>query len=71
MAPYSPDISPIENLWAITKQRLHCFVPITQQSLVYRIRDVWAQDDSVQEACQNLITGMPRRIRAIIDARVV
>ena len=52
--PYSPDISPIENLWAIMK-RVHRFA---RHTTVDRIRHVWTQDDSVQESEPSLTQGV-------------
>lgn len=67
--PYSPDLNPIENLWAIVKEKLHVAVYTTTSELAAKINDIWTNDPDVKNACQNLIEGMPRRIAACIAAK--
>jgi hypothetical protein len=66
--PYSPDISPIENLWAICKRRVHATALHSKEELVVKLRAVWHSDE-IRNACVSLIEGMPRRIDAVIRAR--
>ena len=67
--PYSPDLAPIENLWAIMKQKVHNQTIRTVQQLNERIVDIWTNSDDIKAACAALVEGMPRRIRACIDAK--
>ena len=67
--PYSPDINPIENLWAILKQRVHSTPTKTRQEMVSKIQRIWQNDDNMLEICANLIESMPRRIESLIAAK--
>jgi hypothetical protein len=67
--PYSPDLSPIENLWAIVKRRVHSSTINNKQQLQDRVLDVWNNDPLIRDSCKSLIEGMPRRVRACIAAR--
>jgi hypothetical protein len=67
--PYSPDMSPIENLWAIIKRKVHTSVVISKEELIARIWIIWKEDPSIQSACRALIEGMPRRVDACIRAK--
>lgn len=67
--PYSPDLSPIENLWAILKQRLHTQALHTRRCLIERCEEIWNQDLTFRQHCQTLINSMPRRVQACIEAR--
>lgn len=64
----SPDLNPIENLWAIIKRRLAKRPrPRSVQELWTNIQEEWA-NISV-ETCQNLIESMPRRIAECIKQK--
>ncbi len=65
---YSPDMSPIENLWAIVKQEVHASTSTSKVELVARLRQVWASD-RIKEVCKTLIEGMHRRTQALVAAR--
>lgn len=67
--PYSPDLSPIENLWAILKRKLHVKSLTSVQQLTNHLTDLWANDPQIKATCEALIEGMPRRIQACIDAK--
>jgi hypothetical protein len=66
--PYSPDISPIENLWAIVKRRVHASAVHSKEELIAKLRIVWHSEE-IKQSCEALIEGMPRRIQAVIRAR--
>ena len=66
--PYSPDLSPIENLWAIVKQKVHTVATHTANQLTTRIENIWSDDEAVKRDCDSLIGGMARRIQACIEA---
>ena len=73
----SPDLNPIEHLWSHIKQELHRRYPDTwhlkgspnviRSILKERIHKVWWDIGPMLLA--NLVESMPRRIRAVIDAR--
>jgi transposase len=67
--PYSPDISPIENLWAIVKAKVHTYAFASKDELVAQVLHIWHNDEHVRDACIKLIDGMPRRIQACIAAK--
>lgn len=67
--PYSPDLSPIENLWAILKRKVHTTRQTTVPQLVARINAIWFQDEEMKQTCEALINSMPRRIEACIKAK--
>ena len=64
--PYSPDMSPIENLWAIVKRRVHSTAIHTKAELIIRLKEVWASPE-IQESCRSLIEDMHRRMEALCD----
>jgi transposase len=71
----SPDLNPIENLWAILKQRVEKRVnsmiskknPVTKDGFASIIREEWEKID--QNLCLNLIKSMPRRLASVIECR--
>ena len=65
----SPDINPIENLWAIVKQsiRQQKKQPTNLAQLERCVKAVWKTIP--KETIRNLIDSMPRRIQAVIAAR--
>lgn len=67
--PYSPDLSPIENLWAILKMKIHKEPLISANQLINRVEDIWYRDESIKLACISLIDNMPRRIKKCIVAK--
>ena len=56
----SPDLSPIENLWAIMKARLRSKDTSTLPKLQEELRCCW--DELSQELLQNLADSMPKRL---------
>lgn len=73
--PYSPDLNPIENLWALMKAEIYRLHPelthtedtvATQHALVLAAMEAW---DSLEERIlQNLCETMPNRVNAVIAA---
>jgi len=73
----SPDMNPIEHMWAALKSALHTRYPDTKdypggppavkRMLEERLTTVWA--DIGPEVMDRLVESMPRRIAALIEAR--
>ena len=66
---YSPDLNPIEHIWAWIKACLHKKKgPITKYlDLEIEIREHWSEIDCVMLG--KLFQSMPRRMAAVIDAK--
>ena len=65
----SPDINPIENLWAIIKKRLRRKDCTTKTKLIQAIIEVWFHDEEIRNICQNLVDSMPKRIKLVIKCK--
>lgn len=67
--PQSPDLNPIEHLWAILKRRLNQYEepPKGLLELWERVQVEWDRID--EQTCRRLIESMPRRIEAVIKAK--
>lgn len=63
----SPDLNPIENVWAIMTKKVNTNnnIPQNREELIEKIREAW-QELNV-EYIQKLISSMPRRIQSVID----
>ncbi len=64
----SPDLNPIENLWSIVKRKMRDTRPNNADELKTTVKETWASIPPQQ--CHKLITSMPRRIAAVIKAKV-
>lgn len=62
----SPDMNPIENLWAIVKRKLRKTKITTKHQLIETLIRVWHRDEEIKTTCQNLIKSMPDRIKMLI-----
>jgi len=65
----SPDLDPIENFWTELKNRVAEKHPTSLLLLIKTIKSSWVLDMPT-ELCRNLIESMPRRIRAVLEAKV-
>ena len=65
----SPDLNPIEHVWDMLGRKLRSSPtqPNTLSQLADRLKTTW--NEMLQDDVTNLIASMPRRIRAVIDAR--
>lgn len=63
----SPDLSPIEHVWALIKKRLGRYSYKTKRELVSRIMELWSQ--ITREEVRNLIDSVPRRVEACFLAK--
>lgn len=63
----SPDLNPIENLWAILDKRLKDRQPGTKQELFEELERGWNALDV--ELLTNLVDSMPARCQSVIDSQ--
>ncbi|KAJ4444277.1 hypothetical protein ANN_06069 [Periplaneta americana] len=71
--PNSPDMNPIQNLWAAVKRILRSNwaeqPPIrTPEELWDRVLDAWEEMVKNLDLFHNLMNSMPHRMRAVVDA---
>lgn len=66
----SPDLNPIENMWALLKRRLNEYetAPRGMLELNERVTEVWYDKMTIAE-CQKVIDSMPKRIKACLRAK--
>ena len=62
----SPDINPIENLWAICKRRLAKLDCSTKTRMIESLIKVWFHDDELKNMCSKLVKSMPNRVKELI-----
>lgn len=65
--PYSPDLNPIENLWADLARRVEEFQCDTMEELQDIVAEEWKNTD--KELLRKLARSMPERCQAVIDAK--
>jgi len=65
--PYSPDLNPIENLWADLARRVENFQCDSMEELQDIVAEEWKETD--KELLRKLARSMPERCQAVIDAR--
>jgi transposase len=73
--PYSPDLNPIENLWALMKAEIYRLHPElehapntdeTLEALIAAAKEAWL---SIRpEVLRSLSETMPHRVKAVIEA---
>ncbi|GFY32447.1 putative transposase like protein [Trichonephila clavipes] len=66
----SPATNPIENVWELMKREVAKDVITNKTQLLERIIHVWKHHPEMQETVQSCIDSMPRRIEALIAAKV-
>lgn len=66
LPPHSPDLNPIENLWADLKRRVESRTPRTIPELREIVISEWA--NTTQLTCSDLVDSMPDRMRAVVAA---
>lgn len=62
----SPDLNPIENLWAICKKRIAKEDCTTKTSMIIAVIKIWFHDDEIKNICKKLIESMPKRCEEVI-----
>jgi transposase len=67
--PQSPDMNPIENLWAIIKQKRQkkYGLPKTKAELIEQIFDIW--DNIEQKMVENLANSANKRINKVLKMK--
>jgi transposase len=63
--PYSPDLNPIENLWADVKKRIEKRPAANKSELEAIVREEW--EETSEELCDKLARSMPKRIASVIE----
>ena len=63
--PYSPDLNPIENLWADLKKRVERHNCTNVVALESAVRFEWKETS--KELCQKLVGSMPKRIALLFE----
>lgn len=64
--PYSPDLNPIENLWAVMERAVEKHAAETVDALQDVVADEWKKIDA--DLLRKLVHSMPARIEAVIAA---
>ena len=67
LPPNSPDLNPLENLWAHVQERLDQGTFTTVAGLWRRLRRIWRQVPTAM--LRRLTADMPRRLRRVLAAR--
>ncbi|KAI9041265.1 uncharacterized protein KD926_007219 [Aspergillus affinis] len=74
--PYSPDLNPIENLWALMKEEIYKLYPelehandteLTRQLLIQAAKEAWQAIE--QRILVRLSQTMPHRVKAVIESQ--
>lgn len=62
----SPDLNPIENLWAIMTSQWEGGNTRSKQALISHCLSVW-ESLRGQNICETLVDSIPRRLNAVVD----
>jgi transposase len=60
----SPDLNPIENVWAIMKNRVYRRRPTTVEALKQIIQEVW--NSLTVDLLRRLVDGIPKRLKEVV-----
>ena len=65
----SPDLNPVENVWAWVKQQLNQLpvCPATPELMKRAVNKIWAQ--LTPDMCRKYIDNYPRRLKAVLEAQ--
>ncbi len=61
----SPDLNPIENIWAILKRKVNETCPVSKDEYIKYIEEKWCE--ITEETIINTIGSMPNRIQMVIE----
>ena len=64
----SPDLNPIENAWNMVKNKIYQEREIKSKAALWERFQAVYEEVLTPEVCRDLISSMPRRIQAVIDA---
>lgn len=64
----SPDLMPIENLWAQMSWRWNSGAIRNKENLLRHAYEIWESFRS-KDLCEKLVASMPKRLNQVIDAR--
>jgi hypothetical protein len=69
LTPYSPDLNPIEHVWAYVKAILAkmCPQPTSKDALFEAAQQIW--DEMPQEVIDNIVDSMGKRISDVFAAK--
>ncbi|CAK9832776.1 Transposable element Tcb1 transposase [Anthophora retusa] len=65
--PQSPDLNPIEHVWELLAREIDHTTVKSKESLKEALKKAWSEI-TISET-ENLVLSMPRRLRAVIEAR--
>jgi hypothetical protein len=58
----SPDLNPIENMWAFLKQKLHLRSTLTsRENVIVAVQEIWSSVEA-RELCKTLVESMHSRL---------
>ena len=69
--PYSPDLNPIENMWALLKRKVYANNTkyANEEAIMPVIHEKLEELNNDTELFKNLYKSMPRRVAACIEAQ--
>ena len=69
----SPDMNPIETLWAVIKQKLRQTTLTSKTALINAVLNICMRDtemrEKINETCRKLVDAMPLRVEALLQAK--
>ena len=65
--PQSPDLNPIEHVWELLARKIDNACSTSKTSLKEALKKAWSE--IAPSETENLVLSMPRRLKAVIEAR--
>lgn len=65
--PYSPDMNPIQNVWATVVRMWQSGQDRNRQALIDHALRSWQEIGNTPHLVENCVLSMPRRLQAVID----
>jgi len=66
--PFSPDLNPIEHVWAMMAKEWRTLRERTVPALERHVRDIWRTLERRHQIIGRIVRSMPQRLQAVIDA---